>query len=55
MFLDIFEFKIENKIYFERTLFQKCGLKNLQEELVLSPESAKDCERFHKSETTFSK
>ena len=25
----------------------KCGLRNLPEELVLSQETAKDCERFH--------
>ena len=40
-------FRVENKINCLGKTVLKCGLRNLQEELVLFPECAKDCERFH--------
>ena len=48
MLLGILECSIENKKNgLGKTVFKKSGLRNLQEELVLSTESAKDCKRFH--------
>ena len=47
MFLDTLKLIVEKKKNVEGKLFRKYGLRNLPEELVLSPESAKDFKRFH--------
>ena len=47
MFLDILEFRVENtKHFLRKTINKNVVLKIYKKEIVLSPESAKDCRAF---------
>ena len=46
LFLNILKLRKGKKLV-KKKRFWKCGLRNPQEELVWSQESAKDCRRFH--------